>query len=136
MGRLAQWRRIVRAHPTLAGALLATVLFVVSLLVLTRDVPWLGRAVVVLLLWFGVAAALGVEVRRRRAYGRPHDVAAHHLTPVRTPVPAEPAPSLNRLDALMEGLGAGSRCAGPSAGSPGRCPTASTWRRTGSSRSR
>ncbi|PWR10297.1 hypothetical protein DKT69_29320 [Micromonospora sicca] len=107
MGRLAQWRRIVRAHPTLAGALLATVLFVVSLLVLTRDVPWLGRAVVVLLLWFGVAAALGVEVRRRRAYGRPHDVAAHHLTPVRTPVPAEPAPSLNRLDALMEGLGAG-----------------------------
>ncbi|SCG60910.1 sensor histidine kinase [Micromonospora inositola] len=102
MGRLAQWRRIVRAHPTLADALLAAVLFLLgAAAVLTLDVPWLDAAVVVLLLWFGAAVALS-----------------------RTDAPTEPAPSLNRLDALVEGLGTGRPVRWTVAGQPRPLPGA------------
>ncbi|MCI4062096.1 sensor histidine kinase [Micromonospora sp. R77] len=296
MGRLADWRRVARTHPTVADALLATVLFAVSLLpvnppggpprdplslgavllvligcaalavrrryplpvlgatlaavvlallghqargpfvltvgiaaytVATRtdrrtgvaagaasalllgaagaatlDVSWYDPAVVVLLLWFGVAVAVGDAVRSRRAYvavleerarraeqtreeeaGRRvaeerlriarelHDVVAHHIALINvqagvaghllreqpdaaqealghvrsasrtvldelatllgvlrrddeTDAPTEPAPSLNRLDALVEGFSTGQPVRWTVAGQPRPLPSA------------
>ncbi|WP_319460045.1 sensor histidine kinase [Micromonospora sp. RTP1Z1] len=111
MGRLAQWRRIARAHPALADALLAAVLCVLgAAAVLTLDVPWLDAAVVVLLLWFGVAVAVGD--------------AAHHLDLIKTDAPTEPVPSLNRLDALVEEFGTGQPVRWTLAGQPRPLPSA------------
>ncbi|MGK5441762.1 sensor histidine kinase [Micromonospora sp. URMC 105] len=296
MGRLAQWRRAARAHPAVADAVLATALFVVSLLpvnppggpsrapltagavllaalgcgalavrrryplpvlalttvavvlaqltglaggpfvltvaiaaytvatrtdrrtaavagavsalavgaaaIATLGVAWLDPAVVVLLLWFGVAVAVGDAVRSRRAYvavleerarraeqtreeealrrvaeerlriaRELHDVVAHHIALINvqagvaghllrgrpdaaeealghvraagrtvlaelatllgvlrrseeTDAPTEPAPSLNRLDALVEGFSTGQPVRWTVAGQPRPLPTA------------
>ncbi|SCF45558.1 sensor histidine kinase [Micromonospora mirobrigensis] len=298
MGRLADWRRVARTHPTVADALLAALLFAVSLLpvnppggpprdpltlgavllaligcgalavrrrhplpvlavalvavilsllshqargpfvlsvaiaaytvatrtdrrtaflaggvsalllgaagVTTLGVGWLDPAVVVLILWFGVAVAVGDAVRSRRAYvavleerarraertreeearrrvaeerlrisRELHDVVAHHIAVINVQAgvaghllrerpdaaeealghvrsasrsvldelgallgvlrrdgepepaaPTEPAPSLNRLDALVEGFSAGQPVRWTVGGAPRPLPTA------------
>lgn len=86
MGRVAQWRRVARAHPTALDALLAGVLFLVSLLRKALErVRSAGQAV-----RNELATRHGVRRRDEEPDG-----------------PAEPAPSLNRLDALVEGFVAG-----------------------------
>ncbi|RZU77514.1 hypothetical protein EV384_6243 [Micromonospora kangleipakensis] len=94
---------------------------------LTLDVPWLDPAVVVLLLWFGVAVAVGDAVRSRRAYVAVLEDRACRAEQTReeeTHAPTEPAPSLNRLDALMEGFSTGQPVRWTVAGQPRPLPSA------------
>jgi signal transduction histidine kinase len=192
--------RTDRRTALLAGAASGLVLGAAG--VLTLGVPWYDPAVVVLLLWFGVAVAVGDAVRSRRAYvavleerarraeqtreeearrrvaeerlriaRELHDVVAHQIAlitvqagvaghllrerpdaaeealgHVRTAgrtvldelatllgvlrrdgesdAPVEPAPSLNRLDALVEGFAAGQPVRWTLAGAPRPLPSA------------
>ncbi|GAA4576543.1 hypothetical protein GCM10023176_48150 [Micromonospora coerulea] len=155
MGRLAQWRRIARAHPALADALLATVLFVVSLLPVNppggppRD-PLTAGAVLLALVGCGALAlrrryplpVLGVTLAAvvlalvtHQARG-PFVIAvaiAGYTVATRADrrtaflagdAPTEPAPSLNRLDALVEGFAAGQPVRWSLAGQPRPLPSA------------
>ncbi|MGB2567878.1 sensor histidine kinase [Micromonospora citrea] len=187
---------------TAAAAGAASALAVGVAAVVTLGVPWLDPAVVVLLLWFGVAVAFGDAVRSRRAYvavleerarraeqtreeealrrvaeerlriaRELHDVVAHHIALINvqagvaghllrgqpdaaeealghvraagrtvldelatllgvlrgteeSDAPTEPAPSLNRLDALVEGFSSGQPVRWTVAGQPRPLPTA------------
>ncbi|MCM0678910.1 sensor histidine kinase [Micromonospora phytophila] len=189
-----------RRTATLAAALSALAVGVAA--VATLGVAWIDPAVVVLLLWFGVAVAVGDAVRSRRAYvavleerarraeqtreeearrrvaeerlriaRELHDVVAHHIALINvqagvaghllrgqpdaaeealghvraasrtvlaelstvlgvlrrdeeTDAPTEPAPSLNRLDALVEGFATGQPVHWTLAGQPRPLPTA------------
>jgi Histidine kinase-, DNA gyrase B-, and HSP90-like ATPase len=178
MGRLAEWRRIARAHPAVVDALLAAALFVAGLLPVHPPGAPLSLAAVLL-------AAIGsgaLAVRRRhplpvlavttvsvvlaqlagvargpmvltvaiaaytitpRADRRTAAVAGEALGHVRTAsrtvldelatrlgvrpektgAPTEPAPSLNRLDALVEGFSTGQPVRWTVAGQPRPLPT-------------
>ncbi|MER6596055.1 ATP-binding protein, partial [Micromonospora purpureochromogenes] len=84
-------------------------------------------AVVVLLLWFGVAVAVGDAARSRRAYVAVLADRARRAErtprPEGTDPPTEPAPSLNRLDALVEGFSTGQPVRWTVAGQPRPLPT-------------
>ncbi|PWU62303.1 hypothetical protein DLE60_01050 [Micromonospora globispora] len=86
MGRVAQWCRVARVHPTALDALLAGVLFLVSLL--RKALGQLRSAV----------RAVRDELTTQ------HGVRRRDEEPT---APSEPAPSLNRLDALVECFAAG-----------------------------
>ncbi|MGN9808991.1 sensor histidine kinase [Micromonospora sp. BQ11] len=192
--------RTDRRTAAVAGAVSAVALGAAA--VVTLGVSWVDPAVVVLLLWFGVAVAAGDAVRSRRAYvavleeralraertreeearrrvaeerlriaRELHDVVAHHIALINvqagvaghllreqpdaaeealghvraasrtvldelstvlgvlrrdeeTDAPIEPAPSLNRLDALVEGFATGQPVRWTVAGQPRPLPTA------------
>ncbi|MEH0842082.1 histidine kinase [Micromonospora sp. CPCC 205711] len=192
--------RTDRRTAAVAGAVSALAVAVAA--VATLGVGVLDPAVVVLLLWFGVAVAFGDAVRSRRAYvavleerarraeqtreeealrrvaeerlriaRELHDVVAHHIALINvqagvaghllrgqpeaaeealghvraasrttleelatllgvlrgageSDAPTEPAPSLNRLDALVEGFSAGQPVRWTVAGQPRPLPTA------------
>ncbi|MEV1146301.1 sensor histidine kinase, partial [Micromonospora sp. NPDC049799] len=192
--------RTDRRTAAVAGAVSAVVVGAAA--VVTLGVSWVDPAVVVLLLWFGVAVAAGDAVRSRRAYvavleeralraeqtreeearrrvaeerlriaRELHDVVAHHIALINvqagvaghllrgqpdaaeealghvraasrtvldelatvlgvlrrdeeTEAPVEPAPSLNRLDALVEGFATGQPVRWTVAGQPRPLPTA------------
>ncbi|MDH6462302.1 signal transduction histidine kinase [Micromonospora sp. A200] len=112
---------------TAAVAGLVGALAVGAAAIATLGVARLDPAVVVLLLWFGVAVAVGDAVRSRRAYvavlaDRARRV-ERTLRPEGTAAPTEPAPSLNRLDALVEGFSTGQPVRWTVAGQPRPLPT-------------
>ena len=106
----------------LAGAASAVVLGAAA--VVTLGVPWWDPAVVVLLLWFGVAVAGGDAVHSRRAYVAVLEERARRAEQTREAEATEPAPSLNRLDALVEGFAAGQPVRWTLAGQPRPLPGA------------
>ncbi|WP_446216369.1 sensor histidine kinase [Micromonospora sp. IBHARD004] len=117
--------RTHRRTAFLAGAVSALLLGAAA--ALTLDVPWLDPAVVVLLLWLGVAVAVGDAVRSRRAYVAVLEEWARWAEQIReeeTEAPTEPAPSLNRLDALVEGFSTGQPVRWTVAGQPRPLPSA------------
>ncbi|MEU5942325.1 ATP-binding protein [Micromonospora sp. NPDC047548] len=170
MGRLAEWRRVARAHPGAADTLLAAALFVASLLpgdpaggpvrppltvgavllaalgcgaltmrrrhplpvlVLTTATVVLGQLTGLARgpLVIGVAiAAYTVATRTVRPPGRtvPDELPTWLGVPrsAQTDAPIEPAPSLNRLDCLVEGFSTGQPVRWTVAGQPRPLPTA------------
>ncbi|MGC5020842.1 sensor histidine kinase [Micromonospora sp. DT47] len=163
MGRLADWRRVVRAHPAVADALLAGLLFVVSLLpvdppggparapltagavlfallgcgalALRRRHPLPVLAVVTVLVVaalllgyargpFMIVVAIAAYTVATRTDRRTAWVAGAGAALAVTDAPTEPAPSLNRLDALVEGFSAGQPVRWTVAGQPRPLPTA------------
>ncbi|MEV0726447.1 ATP-binding protein [Micromonospora purpureochromogenes] len=112
---------------TAAVAGLVGALAVGAAAIATLGVVGLDPAVVVLLLWFGVAVAVGDAVRSRRAYVAVREEGARRaertLRPEETGAPTEPAPSLNRLDALVEGFSTGQPARWTVAGQPRPLPT-------------
>ncbi|MEH1055355.1 ATP-binding protein [Micromonospora sp. CPCC 206171] len=113
---------------TAAVAGLVGALAVGAAAVATLGVVGPDPAVVVLLLWFGVAVAVGDAVRSRRAYVAVREErdrrAERTLRPEEeTGTPTEPAPSLNRLDALVEGFRTGEPVRWSVAGQPRPLPT-------------
>ncbi|SCG39853.1 sensor histidine kinase [Micromonospora halophytica] len=165
MGRLAQWRRVARAHPAVADVLLAVVLFVASLLPLSppggpprtsltagavllaalgcgaltlrrrHPLPVLAVATVTVVLaqFTGLARGPLVIAVAVAAYtlGTRSAAAAERSGTGKAPrraeepaVPTAPVPSLNRLDALVEGCGAGQSVRWTVSGQPRPLPTA------------
>ncbi|MEH0820966.1 MULTISPECIES: sensor histidine kinase [unclassified Micromonospora] len=116
--------RTDRRTAAVAGAVSA--LAVGAAAIATLGVAWLDPAVVVLLLWFGVAVASGDAVRSRRAYVAVLEERARRAEQIREEeaLPTEPAPSLNRLDALVEGFSTGQPVRWTVAGQPRPLPTA------------
>ncbi|MGC1215668.1 MAG: ATP-binding protein [Micromonospora sp.] len=103
MGRVAEWRRVAGVHPAAVDAVLSGVLFLVSLL---RKAPGRVRSACRTAL-DELATRLGVRRRDKEPAG-----------------PTEPAPSLNRLDALVEGFAAGQPVRWTFAGQPRPLPGA------------
>ncbi|NYF54585.1 sensor histidine kinase [Micromonospora purpureochromogenes] len=113
---------------TAAVAGLVGALAVGAAAIATLGVVGPDPAVVVLLLWIGVAVAVGDAVRSRRAYvavlAEGARRAERTLRPEETGASTEPAPSLNRLDALVEGFSTGQPVRWTVAGQPRPLPTA------------
>ncbi|MEU5790820.1 ATP-binding protein [Micromonospora purpureochromogenes] len=116
---------------TAAVAGLVGALAVGAAAIATLGVVGLGPAAVILLLWFGVAVAVGDAVRSRRAYAALVEEGARRAERIRAEEaprrvaeePTEPAPSLNRLDALVEGFNTGQPVRWTVAGQPRPLPT-------------
>ncbi|MEV0807280.1 ATP-binding protein [Micromonospora sp. NPDC050200] len=125
--------RTDRRTAAVAGAVGALAVGVAT--IATLGLARLDPAAEVLLLWFGVAVAFGDAVRSRRAYTAVLAERARHAEQTREeealrrvaaePVgPTGPTPSLNRLDALVEGFSTGQPVRWTVAGQPRPLPTA------------